>query len=66
MECKRKTKAKETKSDKEDDDFVGSSSHSDSTSDGGESDLVEITLKEVSDSQQFILHQLKRQFQACG
>lgn len=40
QKCKRKTKAKEMKSDKEDDDFVGSSGHSDSTSDGKESDSV--------------------------
>jgi hypothetical protein len=44
---KRKTKTKETPSDKEDNNFVGSSSDSDPTSDG---DSVEITLEEVSDS----------------
>jgi hypothetical protein len=47
---KRKTKTKETKSDKEDNDFVGSSSDLNSTSDSEESDSVEITLEEVSDS----------------
>lgn len=48
--CKRKAKTKETRSDKEDNDFVGSSSDTDSTSHGEESDSVEITLEEVSPS----------------